>query len=433
MKKKGLWLGLLAVLLLWPVATVFADGPHLSYDDGQIFVDEDVSLEVGETFNDDLGVFDGDLTVPAGSAVNGDVFVTNGDVEIAGQVNGNVAVINGNFDLAQGGQVQGDLFDMSGKVEVAGRVRGDLSAMFGDVELKSSAVLEGDLTVLSGTLEREAGARVYGEEIPNIPLPKIPLIPEKPSVPERPEVPDVPRITPPVPHRVLHDTPVQWLGRFVGRVVSAGFFSLVWIALGVLVVFLWPRPTRRVADCIAKLPLQSFGLGLLTFGIAAVLEALAAVLMIVIILLAAALISTVILIPIGLLLLLFAVLVLLPVPLVLAGAMGLGWVSLAELVGRKVAHLLKAGEIKPLGATFLGLLITVALAAVLWVLKPVCCAWPFVILLTSVGLGAVIHTRFGRQPCRQATPSPSAEAEPLPAEAMDEEAGEPDVPKVGAG
>jgi hypothetical protein len=160
-----------------------------------------------------------------------------------------------------------------------------------------------------------------------------------------------------------------------------------------------------------------------------VLEALAMVLMILIILVAAALLSTVILIPIGLLLLVLSFLVLLPVPLALAGGMVLGWVALAELVGRQVLKLLRSGAVKSLGATLVGLLVTVPLAAILWIVKPVCCAWPFIILLTSMGLGAVIHTRFGRQSCRNARPP--AEPELLPAEAMEDEAGQPDRPVTG--
>jgi len=256
-------------------------------------------------------------------------------------------------------------------------------------------------------------------------LPELPEMPALPEVPLRPEVPAVPRV------RV--ETPAQEFGRFVGRVVTAGFFSLVFIALGVLIVFIWPRPTRRVSECISAMPVQSFVLGLLTFLIAAVLEAFALVLLILIILVAAALISTVILIPIGLLLILLSVLVLLPVPLALMGGMVLGWVSLAELVGQKLGKVLRGGGIQPLGATLLGLLITVPVAAILWVVKPACCAWPFIVLLTSIGLGAVFHTRFGTQGCSQTKPAPApgeeaGGAEALPAEAMDEEAGAPDLP-----
>ena len=433
MRKKGLWLGVLLLLLLLPASAAFAGGPRLVIDDGGIFVDEDVTLEPGEVYNGDLGIFNGDLSVPKGSVVKGDVFVTNGDVEVAGRIDGSLAVISGDLVLEQGSVVEGDLFVMSGDHEVAGRVSGDLSVMFGDAELRDSAVVEGDLMVLSGSLERAAGARVSGEELRDIPLPDLPLIPERVNPPEMPELPEIPvqpevpvrPQVPPVP-RVRVETPAQQFGRFVGRTVSAGFFSLVFIALGVLVVFIWRRPTRRVSECIEAMPVQSFVLGLLTFLIAAVLEAFAVVLLILIVLVAAALISTVILIPIGLLLILLSVLVLLPVPLALLGGMVLGWVALAQLIGQKVGKVLRGGELQPLAATLLGLIITVPVAAILWVAQSACCAWPFIILLTSIGLGAVFHTRFGTQACSQS--KPGAEAEALPAEAMDEEAGAPDLP-----
>ena len=430
-RKKGLFLGLMVLLLLWPASLVFADEPVVYYDGGQIFVDEDVSLEPGETFNGDLGVFDGDLSVPQGSTVNGDVFVTNGDAEIGGQVNGSLAVINGDLSLTETGRVRGDAFGMSGDQEIAGRVAGDLSIMFGDLELRSTAVIEGDMMVLSGSFERETGAQVLGEEMPEVPLPNIPFIPEQPRLPEipkAPEIPDVPKWTPPVPPSPqLHpETLGQRIGRFVGRTMVAGFLSLIFVAVGLLVVFVWPRSTRRVSDCIAAMPVQSFGLGLLTFLIAAVLESLAVVLMILIVLVGAVMIGTVILIPIGLLLILLSVLVLLPVPLALAGGMVLGWVGLAELVGQEVLKVLGLRDGAPLGAVLAGLLVTVPLVAILWVFNPGCCAWPFIVLLTSVGLGAVFHTRFGTQSCQPSSSAVPPEA--LPLEAMDEETGEPDLP-----
>jgi cytoskeletal protein CcmA (bactofilin family) len=428
-RKKGLWLGVLVLLLIWPVSVAMADAPGLTFDGGRIFVDEDVSLESGETFDGDLGVFDGDLTVPQGSVVSGDVFVTNGDVEIGGRIDGSVAVISGDLSLARTGQVRSDVFVLSGDQEIAGRVGGDLSSMFGDIALFSTSVVEGDLLVMQGSLERESGAQVLGEEMSEFPLLNIPLIPERPSAPESPSVPERPSTPSVPPIRPQRETLGQQVGRFFGRSLTAGFLSLLFIAVGLLVVFVWPRSAQRVSECIATMPVLSFGLGLLTFLIAAVLEALAMVLMILIILVAAALLSTVILIPIGLLLLVLSFLVLLPVPLALAGGMVLGWVALAELVGRQVLKLLRSGAVKSLGATLVGLLVTVPLAAILWIVKPVCCAWPFIILLTSMGLGAVIHTRFGRQSCRNARPP--AEPELLPAEAMEDEAGQPDRPVTG--
>jgi cytoskeletal protein CcmA (bactofilin family) len=430
-RKKGLWVGLLLLLLLLPASTVWAGDPGIIYDNGRIFVDEDVSLEPGETFNGDLGVFNGNLTVPQGSLVNGDVFVTNGDAEIDGQISGSVAVISGDYSLGESGLAKGDVFTMSGDQEISGRVTGDVSVLFGNIDLKDTAIVDGNVIVLSGSLHRAEGAQVRGDEMREIPLPEMPLIRERLQVPEIREVP-VPSELPPLPDlpvppsrpRIQVDTPAQQFGRFVGRVVAAAFFGLIFIALGTLIVIIWPRATRRVTDCIATMPLQSFALGLLTFLIALVLEALAMVLMILIIMVAAALISTIILIPIGLLLILLSVLVLLPVPLALAAGMVLGWIALAELVGRQAIRMLKAGQVQSLGATLVGLIISVSVATLLWLIAPLCCGWPFVVLLTSIGLGAVFHTRFGTQSCGQS--QPLVEPELLPAEAMDEEAGMPD-------
>jgi hypothetical protein len=428
-KKRVLWLGLMALLLLWPTA-VLAGDPGQSYDDGRIFVDEDVSLEPGEAFNGDLGVFNGDLTIPENSVVNGDVFVTGGDIELAGSVQGNLAIIDGDLSMADTGQVAGDAFGTSGDLDVAGLVRGNLSDLFGDIHLRSTAVVQGSALTLSGDIVREAGAQVLGGEVSEIPLPRIPILegrivpPELPrlATPQPPEVPLPSR--PPVRIRMQGEMLGQRIGRFVGRSLAATFAGLILVGLGVLAVFIWPRAVRRVSDCITTLSVQSFGLGLLTFLIAAGLEALAAVLMILVILVASALIATVILIPIGVLLILLSALLLLPVPLALVAGMGVGWVGLAELVGRKVLQGVKAHDVTPVGAVLVGMVLTVAVAATLWILKPVCCAWPFVILVSSVGLGAAIQTRFGSQGCRP--PQAAAGPQALPMEAMEEEAGQPD-------
>jgi len=408
--KKWLWIGLLVVLL--PLSVSRADDPHINLDNGRIFVHEDVTLEPGEVFDGDLGVLGGDLTVPESSVVRGDVFVTNGDISLAGRVEGDLAVIGGDLEVKEAGQVQGDAFVSRGDGDVAGQVDGDLMVMFGELKIRESAVINGDLMVMGGELDRAVGAQIRGEQLPEIIPPEV----QKPTPPE----------VPPLPARPPRETVWQKIGRLFGRLLTAGFLGLLVIGVGLIIVFIWPRHTHQVAECIALMPLQSLGLGLLTFLIAAFLESLAAVLMIIIILVAAALMSTIILIPVGVLIALLSVLVLLPVPVATVGAMVLGWVSLAQAVGKKAVQVLEAGYVRPLGATLVGLLITVPLTAVLWVLKPLCCAWPVIILLTSIGLGAAILTRFGTQSC-QAARTPLSD-EVLPAAAMDEEAGAPDAP-----
>ncbi len=50
----------------------------------------------------------GKVIVPEGEIVKGDLVVRNGDVEIAGKVEGNVTVINGNQYLASAGHIAGE-------------------------------------------------------------------------------------------------------------------------------------------------------------------------------------------------------------------------------------------------------------------------------------------------------------------------------------
>jgi len=437
MRKNVVWLALLALLLLWPASAVWADEPgrstggyEWSFDDGKTFFNEDVTIEQGEVVDGELGVFNGSLTLEEGSTVNGDVFVANGDVYVAGRVNGNLAVVKGDLVVAPTGWVAGELFGMGGTREIAGHVDGNLSGLFGKTLLRSTAVVGGDVLGGPGDLVLEPGVQIGGQ-VEEIPSPSLPFLESESNLSDL--------TPPPLPEQLWGepDTVGQRIGRFVGRVVTAIVLSLVLLAVGALIVAIWPRPTRRVSDCIADLPLRSLGLGLLTFLIAAALEVLAGILLALIGVVAAALMATVILIPVGLLLIVLGVLLLAVVPLTLAVGMVLGWVALAELVGQKVLTALKAQKITPLAAVVVGLLATVWLPAVLWLIEPCCLAWPVVILLTSLGLGAVILTRFGTRRCLPGAPPASpvaadalpAELPPaLPADVMDQEAGQPDVP-----
>lgn len=451
-KKMG-WLVLWALVFLLPATIAWADEtPRWTLDEGQIFVDEDVVLQPGEVYVGDLGVFNGSLTVPADGQVHGDVFVTHGNVDLAGKVYGDLVVIDGRLVLSESGLVTGSVFGGGQELDIAGQVEGDLSSILGTVRLRNGALIKGDLGV-SGQLERDAGAQVLGEQVSQWSLPEMPNLPAlpdrwdlpgfqvtPPSVPEiqvtppilpeiqvtPPVVPEAPApIVPPVQVRPFEEPFSQKVGRFIGRMFSAAVLGLLFIGLAILVAFLWTKPTRRVSTCIQAMPAQIFGLGLLTFLLAMALEAVAAVLMMVVVLLAAALIGTVILIPVGLLLMLFSVLLLLPVPLLLAGGMIMGWVGLADLLGQKVLGALKIQNGKPVGSVLLGMLLTVGIVASFWLIAPVCCGWPLMILLTSVGLGAVIHTRFGTRDCRLAPAS--AVSDVLPPEAMGEEEGQPDT------
>jgi len=426
MRKTGICLGLLILLLLCAATAVWADDPGHSagshewnFDDGKTYFNEDVSIEKGEVVDGDLGILNGNLALAEGSVVNGDLFILNGDVVSEGQVNGNLAVIKGDLVVAQTGWVTGDVFGLGGTWEIAGHVSGDIAGLLGKTTLRSTAVVGGDLL---GDLVQEEGAQIGGqvERIPSLSLPF--LSQRRDGEPE---------------------TPAQRIGRFVGRIVAAIMMILVLLFAGVLIAIIWPRPTQRVAGCIAGLPLRSLGVGLLALLGAAALEVLAVILLALIVVVAAALMATVVLIPVGLALIVLGVLLLAVVPLALAAGMLFGWVALAGWVGQKVLAALKAQKIRPVAAVVVGLLATGWLPAVLWLIEPCCLAWPVVILITSLGLGAVILTRFGTRRGLPTTPPaapvaadtlPAGSPPPvLPAQGMDQEVGQPDGPPAAQG
>ncbi len=428
MRARYLWLGVLVLALLSPAATAAAQAPLPGSDGSHIFVDQDVSLKATETFHGDLGIFRGTLNTAQGSTVEGTVFITGGGAVIAGRVHGNVAIFGASLNLTETGQVTGDLFVIGDHTvhQVAGHVGGNLSVLFGDLNLGSTAVVDGDLMVSPSRLQRAAGAQVRGKIVSEPSVSGLPFTSASPKSPAVPEVTPFPQPRPALPGQGGFP---QQLGRLVARIAITAVFGLAFLAVSLLVVAVWPRATRRVAGCLGMHPAPSLGLGLLTLLLAVGLQALAAVLAVVIILIAALLMGTVILIPAGLLLILLSGLLLLPVPLVLAAAMLLGWLGLAELIGQKVLKALRARTGSTAAAAVVGLIIVGTLAALLWNVAPLLCGWPFVTLLACLGLGAVFQSRFGRRDCLPPKARPAAES--LPPTAMDAEAGQPDRPSSG--
>lgn len=290
-------------------------------------------------------------------------------------VNGSLIVVGGNATLEEGSRVRGDLVVTGGNAAVAGRVDGDMVVFGGRAHLQSTAIVEGQLVAIGGSLQRDEGAVVRGGEVkgfagryffPNFRFFR--------------------------PYRwqtwSFEEQPVaNW---FFGRVmdaVQAVFLTLVIMALGVLVVTLLPRHTDQVARVVFGSPLPSLGAGFAVLVITAILAAL--------------LILTCCFSPFGLLLL-----------LALAIAVLFGWIAVGLVVGQRLLEALNTRQpMSKVVAVLVGLLLITLLTYM-----PCCLGFLFSVGVASLGLGAVILTRFGTQEYPLPTPEPPAREVEWPSE-----------------
>jgi hypothetical protein len=160
---------------------------------------------------------------------------------------------------------------------------------------------------------------------------------------------------------------------------------LVTVIAALVAIFL-PQPLERVSQAVLVAPAHSWVVGFVT----AILAALIGV----------TLAATICLLPFGGLVFLAAL---------IAGVFG--WIALGLIVGLRVLEQLNARNVTPAMGAMVGGAILSSIAAAIWIVSDCCLGWPFVVLVGSFGLGAVVLTRFGR---REYVPSQVAEAAPVP-------------------
>jgi predicted flap endonuclease-1-like 5' DNA nuclease len=337
MMKRRLWTVMVVAMLLalfLPTNAVLADDGG---NGGRVVFGDDFVLRSGDSLYGDLAVFGGDVTLEAESTVDGDMLVMGGSVAANGEIDGDVVVFGGNVDLGETAVVDGDLITVGGAVSGAEQaVRGRISEGFS--------------------------------------LPALPRI-----------------LAPSTPGRWR-----SWPGS--GNVVLSWFLgglrafatALVLALLALVVVSLWPKQTKLLANTIWEAPAASVGMGFLTYLVVA-----------------------------GLLVLLIITICLSPL-LALATAVSflLGWIALGWLVGRRLLIALKAKDVAPIWEASLGVLLLTLLGAI------PCIGWLVWVVGGAFGLGAVALTRFGTRRYN----GTSSEAHPVPP------SGEPvlpEGPKVG--
>lgn len=268
----------------------------------------------------------------------------------AGEVlSGNLAIAGGSVSLQQGSVVNGDVVLFRGSLVSDGTISGNVAAFGGDVTLGDAAVVEGSFASFGGRVERAPGATIRGETLIGLRSLRFGnLVQEASGTEERPPL----------------DRAAGVLERFFFWQVRTFGSSLLMVILAVAVLLVAPKAVGRVASAAATQPAVSFGMGLLTLLLAAFAGAL-------------------LLIACGLGLLIWLALLL---------ALFLGWVSVGLWVGQRLLAAFKVRTTSSIAEVIVGVFLITVFAAL-----PFCLGFFIWLIVGSIGLGAVVLTRFGSQ------------------------------------
>ncbi len=318
---------------------------------------------------------------------------------------GNLIVLGGVVNLEIDSIVIGDVVVFGGNVTVDGEITKNLVAVGGVVVLNGTAVVRGDLIAPATVVRRDENAKVYGQLITeNVPfeITQVPEITLTPAVPEVPEAPQSPEVQPANPFWYQVSDALKPVVDFFSTLVRALLLS----AVAVLILLFLPKPGQRVAKAIQEYPVLSGGLGLLSLVAAAPIMLLLTITII--------LIPVTILFGLGLMVGLFFGLI------VVGAEIGR---RMAEAFGQHWSATLQAALGMFTLVFFLGLFGLVLwdwIASLLWV------------MVASIGLGAVLLTRFGTREYVSIKARPVASARqalPVEAEAKPVEVQKPSEPE----
>ena len=297
------------------------------------------------------------------------------------RLRGDLVVFGGNAKLETDTRVDGSIVVIGGEADIASRVSGDMVIVGGGVRLRSSAEVDGQLVRVGGTLQKDEGAIIHGGESGGANIPPIPPIPTRPPVEYWPQ------------------SGVNAFLNLVAHVVYSLGMTVVLALLAMFVVALWREPLERVSQTIVNAPAASWGVGVLT------------VLAFVVVLPAFAVLSAILIIACGLGLLGFGVIAAASVALVIGWLMG--WIALGQLVGQRLLDTLGYHHPTLAASAAVG---TAALTLFWLGLAPLCgMGWLIFAVLSPLGLGAVVLTRFGSQDYRSSNGTHPASWSPAPA------------------
>lgn len=315
-----------------------------------VIVGSSYTLKTGETLTDGLVVVGGSATLQSGSTLQGDLVVVGGSALIE-----NGATLTGAVVLVGGGLTLDD------------EISGDAVVIGGPAKLQANAHIHGNLVTIGGAVEKADGARVDGNSIDNVTPPAAPALPAAPR---------------PLPG----NSP-----GFVFTALKILLNAILLAGLAALLALFLPAQMRRVSETVLQQPLMTGGMGILTW------------LLFVVAMVALGLFS------IFIITLLVTVPLLLVVVLIMTAAAVFGWLALGAEVGTRLVAL--TGRSWPLAAcaalgTFLLTLIANSAGTI------PCVGWVLGAILSLMGLGAVLMTRFGtRLPLAGLTQPAAAQTE----------------------
>jgi len=299
------------------------------------------------------------LAISACGPARGEGFDFERDYRLGAGVRlaGDQVILAYRVNLDAGSVIAGDATLTGKSVRLDGAVDGDAVVVADRVELGPEARVGGDLVVCAKTIVRDEAAQIGG------------ALKEECTRSGRDSL-----------SRLMNSGRDSWRGSSLFRAGSVLVGALLFGALTALATAIFPRPLARMAGAARRAPLIAGGVGFLTWAAAIVLTGVY-----------------------GLSLLLLVPVILLPVVIVawllIVLLSVLGWMALAQPLGRALLRRVGAGAYPPMIAAGIGaaaLALLVRVWSVFWLT-----AWIGVLataVLGSVALGAVILTRAGRRP-----------------------------------
>jgi len=358
--KDGFWVAAVLVVLLATLVLLFspaarADGLRNSLFDQQI-VNQDLTVAAGETLNDNVAVFNGNVKVEQGGYINGNLSIFSGDLVLEGEIDGNLAIFGGDAYLAASSHVSGDVSVLGGKMKreanayIGGHFIGNRDDILSQIDVASNEIQAQIDDVLSQTDMTSDEMQAYIDEV----LSQADVT----STELQAQIAMVER---------MQRNPLHWFLRFLGRLFQALLWTLLITALVLLIVWLFPKQIEQITDTAQTATGLSFATGaIVVLGLA----------------LSAALFTIT---------LCFALLAF-PILAILALVMLFGWAVTSCWLGQRLDQFL-AGQANfswhPLISVAISALFLSAITTLSWSIVA-CLGFIITLLVGSTGSGAVI-------------------------------------------